>query len=266
VVLDRLDIEKRRADLRPIAQPADNLDAEMHAVPTEDDRCRGSARAWPLSIKSSASAPDWGDEGKPIAPRPRRRAAGRAEKWRRNRQAGSRWMGRRNSAGDQERALGASTQQRLLRATPTGPALGSRRAGSGDGRCRGRRIRGRRRDGSGRMTITARSTADRWRRSRSPFGTEYCAALGLTARPVRHSRPDATACMMAPPRMWLARRRRHGRCCGARRTARRRVESSWRAVAAQAETRTRGGPDRTSHPGAPTSLGPGFRCAACCPA
>ena len=39
VILDRFDIEKRRADLRPIAQPGKIiLDAEMHGVADRDDR------------------------------------------------------------------------------------------------------------------------------------------------------------------------------------------------------------------------------------
>ena len=39
VVLDQFDIEQRRADLRPIAQPGEIiLDAEMHGVADRDDR------------------------------------------------------------------------------------------------------------------------------------------------------------------------------------------------------------------------------------
>ena len=39
VILDQFDIEQRRADLRPIAQPGEIiLDAEMHGVADRDDR------------------------------------------------------------------------------------------------------------------------------------------------------------------------------------------------------------------------------------
>jgi hypothetical protein len=75
VVLDRFDVEQRRADRRPLAQPGKVvLDTEMEGVADRHDRGERQARALALSMISSARAPDWKMKARPLLAR---RGAGR---------------------------------------------------------------------------------------------------------------------------------------------------------------------------------------------
>ena len=86
MVLDRFDIEQGRADLRPLAQPGEVvLDAEMDGVADRDHRDQRQAARIGLVDELLGERAGLGDEGEAVARRrPRRRAAGRAGRWRRS--------------------------------------------------------------------------------------------------------------------------------------------------------------------------------------
>ena len=67
VILDRFDIEQRRADLRPLAQPGEIvLDAEMHGVADRDDRGERQAARIGLVDEFLGERARLGDEGEAV--------------------------------------------------------------------------------------------------------------------------------------------------------------------------------------------------------
>ena len=124
VILDRFDIEQRRADLRPLAQPGEIvLDAEMHRIADRHDRGERQAARIGLVDELLGERAGLRDEGEPVR-RPAAAPGGRSRrKVAAKRQAGSRWtMPAQFGPATVTPRSAASFSSASLRATPAGPA------------------------------------------------------------------------------------------------------------------------------------------------